>query len=111
MKTIKQTITSGVFNTTNETKIEVSITDETGRVLYPQEILFVNDTDAAIGVLYIQNDEELADKNKYPDWYQYVSLDANRSNGLLPANLKYIFVKKLSGTATGNLDFYLISYV
>lgn len=111
MKTIKKTIISGTLNTTNEIKIDISLIDEIGKTLYPQEILFINNTNADLGVLYVQSDEELLERLKYPNWYNYINLDVGRSNGTLPVNLKYIFIKKLARTATGNLEFHLISYI
>ena len=111
MKSVKKTITAANLDTGNEQQIVAEIINNQNNREHPQEMLVINNTGATIGLLYIQSDEENTERQANDQFHDFIPLDTGRSSGILPAQLKYIYAKKLDGTASTDLDLYLTSYL
>ena len=111
MKSIKKTVTTTNLNTGVAQAVTVYIAqNEENLEEYANEVVFVNNTGATIGILYLQTDDEVTLRDNYNQFYDFIPLDTGRSTGAIPHLTKYIYVKLLAGTATANLDFYLLSH-
>ena len=111
MKVQLKTVTNAQLTAGTEIEIAVKLTDENGIDRIPSEILFVNGTGAGVGVVYLDSDAEKTIKTDNPTMFDFLPLDTGRTNGVLPTSIEYIIVKKLSGTVTEDLTFYLMNYV
>lgn len=113
MKCKKYTISVANLNTGSEFSNDITISAPTGGyVSYPQDIMFVNNTNAVLGVIYLSSDDEIIERTNNPTLYDFLPLDTGRSVGSLPSHIKYVIIKKLSGTASSSdLDFYTINYL
>jgi hypothetical protein len=110
MKQIKETALQATIEAGGNIAIDVVITDENSVKKSPQEIVIDNNSGCIIGVVYLDGADEVEVFTAHPEWYDYIPLVAGRSTAILPSSLKYIYLKKLSGTATGNIDLYLKNY-
>ena len=110
MKCKKITITQADLNLTNESLIDVSITDENGIVLHPNEVLFVNSTGINIGVIYLEDDAEKLVRLQNRSLYDFLPIPTGRTNGTLPSEITYIIASDLGLSATGDLDIYLLGF-
>jgi hypothetical protein len=108
MKVTKHTIAAATIEIGDEISTDVRITDlvDSSKNRLPSNLVVVNNTAAEIGIMYIDDDEELAVKAANPTEYEFLPLDTGKSVGLLPSSIQYIIIKKLSGTAAGDLILY-----
>jgi type 1 fimbria pilin len=111
MKSIKHTVTASNLNTGVEQQIEVMFIDENNDSMIPQEIIVINNTGAELALLYIDSDDEDTIRTNNPQFFDFIPIDSGKSNGSLPYSVQYIYVKKLGGVATANLDIYVMAAV
>jgi len=113
MESVKFTITSGQFNLAPSigiiTDVSKIIPWDNNRTYYPREITIINSTSTTVGVLYLNGEERANRLNAYPTFYSHAQILTN-STIELPIYTKYIIFKLLSGSASGDLDFYCTSY-
>ena len=111
MKSVKKSVTLANLNTGNAQEIDLKITDEQGIDKVPMELVIVNDTGCDLGIVYIANATEKALYTSTPAYFDFIPIDSGRLSSILPASIRYIYVKKLSGTASADLDLYCLNYV
>lgn len=111
MKSKKYTVTSVSLNTGNAQEVELILVDENSIERIPDEIVIENNSGCEVGIVYLDNDAEKTLFTSTPAYFDYIPLDGGKTSSVLPTSIQYMEIKKLSGTATGNINIYGLSYV
>jgi hypothetical protein len=110
MQSKKFTITAAQINAGTAIETDISIYDTPNATRWiPTYVLYVNSSGCEVGYVYLFDDAEKADMVLNPTNYAYIPIASSRSSGTLPY-CRYLTVKYLSGTATGNIDIYVSGY-
>lgn len=108
MRNINYTITAANLNTGTEQETDIEIT-ENGNLMRADQILINNVTGASLGYIILENDAEKTNRVANPTHYDFVPLETGKNYFNLDTP-KYIIIKKLSGTASADLEMYCINY-
>lgn len=111
MKCVKHTISSVNLNTGNAQEIDLSLTDEKSIDRIPSEMVIVNNTGAIIGIVFLNSDEEKTVMATNPAMFDYIPLSPGTSSSSLPASIKYLEIKLLSGSAISALEIYALNFI
>lgn len=111
MKCVKHTISSANLNTGTAQEIDLALTDEKGIVRIPSEMVIVNNTGATIGIVFLDSASEKTVMTANPTMFDYIPLNPGTSASTLPASIKYLEIKLLSGVASTALDIYTCNYI
>jgi hypothetical protein len=109
MKVRKFTATVSQLNSLPYMDFDVSFSDSSGNLYFPEAVQYVNDTGCTVGYMYLASDE-VDEAFRNPTFYEYLALPTGTTNSDLPA-AKFIRIKKTAGTATKDLVFHLIGAI
>lgn len=113
MKSLKFTATAAEINAGTEKKIDVRLLNSENNVnMVPNSVFFQDLSGCVTGVLFIDNDTEDAKRLVTPTEYEFIPVSILSQPAFrIPSSVKFIAVKKISGTATGDLNIFCHNYL